>query len=152
MLSYNPKNNARMIVHKRKVFDIEYQKDHSFSKEKILSQLESLFENQLEFIEDPGDEFEIDCKALRWAIEFIKANYPEEPAIEKTSIEELKLIPKDYNSLKRNDIDYIEELLDLGGYELLKMHSIGPIAVARISNALEIYISKNKGGNSKCMK
>ena len=141
MLSYNPKNNARMIVHKRKVFDIEYQKDHSFSKEKVLSQLESLFENQLEFIEDPGDEFENDCKALRWAIEFIKANYPEDypedQAIERYPIEELKLPKGLENTLKRSGYNFIEDLLDVNPVEI---NRIGVVAAAKISNALESWL------------
>lgn len=142
MLSYNPKNNARMIVHKRKVFDIEYQKDHSFSKEKVLSQLESLFENQLEFIEDPGDEFENDCKALRWAIEFIKANYPEDypedQAIEKNPIEELKLPKGLENTLKRSGYNFIEDLLDVNPLEINII--IGVVEAAKISNALESWL------------
>ena len=142
MLSYNPKNNARMIVHKRKVFDIEYQKDHSFSKEKVISQLESLFENQLEFIEDPGDEFENDCKALRWAIEFIKANYPEDypedQAIEKNPIEELKLPKGLENTLKRSGYNFIEDLLDINILEINII--IGVVEAAKISNALESWL------------
>lgn len=141
MLSYNPKNNARKIAHKRKVFDIEYQKDHSFSKEKVLSQLESLFENQLEFIEDPGDEFENDCKALKWAIEFIKANYPEDypedQAIEKNPIEELKLSKGLENTLKRSGYNFIEDLLDVNPVEI---NRIGVVAAAKISNALESWL------------
>ena len=142
MLSYNPKNNARMIVHKRKVFDIEYQKDHSFSKEKVLSQLESLFENQLEYIEDPGDEFENDCKALRWAIEFIKANYPEDypedQAIERNPIEELKLPKGLENTLKRSGYNFIEDLLDVNPLEINII--IGVVEAAKISNALESWL------------
>lgn len=142
MLSYNPKNNARMIAHKRKVFDIEYQKDHSFSKEKVLSQLESLFENQLEYIEDPGDEFENDCKALRWAIEFIKANYPEDypedQAIEKNPIEELKLPKGLENTLKRSGYNFIEDLLDINILEINII--IGVVEAAKISNALESWL------------
>lgn len=139
MLSYNPKNNARMIVHKRKVFDIQYQKDHSFSKEKVLSQLESLFENQLEFIEDPGDEFENDCKALRWAIEAANypEDYPEDQEIERYPIEELKLPKGLENTLKRSGYNFIEDLLDVNPVEI---NRIGVVAAAKISNALESWL------------
>ena len=138
MLSYNPKNNARMIVHKRKVFDVQYQKDHSFSKEKVLSQLESLFENQLEYIEDPGDEFENDCKALRWAIEFIKANYPEDQAIERNPIEELKLPKGLENTLKRSGYNFIEDLLDVNPLEINII--IDVVEAVKISKALESWL------------
>ena len=127
--------------HRLEVFEHYFSKrKEKITKDKIISQLESLFEDALTRIEDPGDVFEDDCMCLKIAIEFIKDKYIEGG----TPIEELQLQNKEYQALKRAGIDTIEQLQNYSPEKLLRVRSIGPISLARITNAFEKWMELKK--------
>lgn len=135
-ITYKDRYDRRLEV-------LEYyfsKRREEITKDKIISQLESLFEDALTRIEDPGDVFEDDCMCLKIAIEFIKDKYIEGG----TPIEELQPQNKEYQALKRAGIDTVEQLLNYSPEKLLRVRSIGPISLARITNAFEKWMELKK--------
>jgi len=135
-ISYKDRYDRRL-----EVFEHYFSKrKEEITKDKIISQLESLFEDALTRIEDPGDVFEDDCMCLKIAIDFIKDKYIEGG----TPIEELQLENKEYNALKRAGIDTVEQLQNYSPEKLLKVRSIGPISLDKITNAFEKWMELKK--------